>query len=79
MSPEETELLQINQQLLDSIAPGDWKAYTQFCDPSISAFEPEARGELVEGLPFHQFYFGCMGWTELQYKIQLLKNFWRFL
>ena len=57
MTPEETELLQLNLQLLESIATGDWAKYTQLCDPSISAFEPEARGELVEGLAFHKYYF----------------------
>ncbi|CDQ68200.1 unnamed protein product [Oncorhynchus mykiss] len=27
------------------------------CDPSVTAFEPEALGNLVEGLDFHRFYF----------------------
>uniref|UniRef100_A0A8C2FJH4 Calcium/calmodulin-dependent protein kinase II association-domain domain-containing protein n=1 Tax=Cyprinus carpio TaxID=7962 RepID=A0A8C2FJH4_CYPCA len=36
--------------------------YTMFvcrkmCDPSVTAFEPEALGNLVEGLDFHRFYF----------------------
>ena len=26
-------------------------------DPHLTAFEPEARGNLVEGLEFHKFYF----------------------
>ena len=26
-------------------------------DPRLTAFEPEARGNLVEGLEFHKFYF----------------------
>ncbi len=57
--PETTvqELLQLNQQLLDSIASGDWETYASLCDPTISAFEPEARGHLVEGIDFHRFYF----------------------
>ena len=51
------ELLQLNQRLLDCIMVGDWETYTTLCDPTISAFEAEACGELVEGLDFHGFYF----------------------
>jgi len=53
----EAELLAVNQRLLDSIVAADWQAYEELCDPTISAFEPEARGRLVEGMPFHKFYF----------------------
>ena len=52
-----TELLNLSQQLLDSIDQQNWSIYTQLCDPSLSAFEPEAVGNLVEGMPFHQSYF----------------------
>lgn len=55
--PGEDELLDLNQQLLDSIAASDWDTYQELCDPSISCFEPEARGHLVQGLEFHRFYF----------------------
>jgi calcium/calmodulin-dependent protein kinase (CaM kinase) II len=58
MSDPRHEILTVNQRLLDSIAAGDWKAYEELCDPSLSAFEPEARGHLVEGMDFHRFYFG---------------------
>jgi calcium/calmodulin-dependent protein kinase (CaM kinase) II len=51
------ELLQRTQQLLDSIAQADWKTYEALCDPSLSAFEPESRGHLVQGMAFHRFYF----------------------
>ena len=51
------ELLDLNQQLLESIARGDWAAYQELCDPSITCFEPEAKGHLVRGLDFHKFYF----------------------
>jgi hypothetical protein len=51
------ELLQVNQRLLDSIAVGDWSAYQELCHPELTCFEPEARGQLVEGLAFHKFYF----------------------
>jgi calcium/calmodulin-dependent protein kinase (CaM kinase) II len=55
------ELLELNQRLLDSIARADWTTYEELCDPSLSAFEPESHGQLVEGLPFHRFYFNLGG------------------
>ena len=55
------ELLKLNQSLLDSITRGDWAAYEKLCDPSITCFEPEALGRLVEGMDFHQFYFKLGG------------------
>jgi len=51
------ELLDLTQQLLDSIALGDWATYEELCDETLSAFESEARGHLVEGMDFHRFYF----------------------
>jgi Calcium/calmodulin dependent protein kinase II association domain len=56
-----TELLQVNQRLLDSIADGDWAAYQDLCDPALTALEPESHGQLVEGLEFHRFYFDLGG------------------
>jgi calcium/calmodulin-dependent protein kinase (CaM kinase) II len=51
------ELLELNRKLLESIASGDWQTYETLCDPTLSAFEPEGRGHLIEGLGFHRFYF----------------------
>jgi calcium/calmodulin-dependent protein kinase (CaM kinase) II len=51
------ELLQLNQKLLDSIAQADWATYQEMCDAGLTAFEPEAQGQLVQGLAFHHFYF----------------------
>ncbi|MEK6233143.1 MAG: DUF4440 domain-containing protein, partial [Planctomycetales bacterium] len=53
----EAELLRLSQQLLDSIAEADWETYQELCDPGLTAFEPEALGQLVEGMDFHLFYF----------------------
>lgn len=55
------EILQRNQELLESIAQGDWSTYAGLCDPGITAFEPEAMGHLVHGLDFHKFYFQFSG------------------
>jgi hypothetical protein len=55
------EVLALTQRLLDGIARGDWQTYQELCDPTLTAFEPEALGHLVEGLPFHQFYFRLGG------------------
>lgn len=54
-------MLVLTQRLLDSIAGGDWAAYQELCDPSLTAFEPEALGQRVEGLAFHHFYFRLGG------------------
>ena len=51
------ELLDLSQRLLDAISTGDWTTYTTLCDPDLSAFEPEARGQRVLGLDFHRYYF----------------------
>lgn len=56
-TPAEDELLDLNQQLLDAIAAADWATYEALCDPALTAFEPEARGHLVEGMDFHRYYF----------------------
>ncbi len=55
------ELLQLNQRLLESITDGDWETYAELCDPALTAFEPEGRGHIVEGMDFHRFYFDLGG------------------
>jgi calcium/calmodulin-dependent protein kinase (CaM kinase) II len=61
MSDPTRELLDLTQRLLDSIANGDWATYQELCDSTLTAFEPEAPGQLVEGLAFHRFYFDLGG------------------
>ncbi|KAK9506806.1 hypothetical protein O3M35_008673 [Rhynocoris fuscipes] len=51
------EVIKITEQLLEAINTGDFEAYTKICDPHLTAFEPEALGNLVEGMEFHKFYF----------------------
>lgn len=55
------ELLQLNARLLESIAGKDWATYQELCDPALTAFEPEGKGQLVEGLEFHRWYFNLAG------------------
>jgi calcium/calmodulin-dependent protein kinase (CaM kinase) II len=57
MTDPTAELLALTQRLLDAIANGDWPTYEDLCAPDLTAFEPEACGQLVEGMAFHQFYF----------------------
>ncbi len=57
MSDVRAELLSLNQKLLNAIVGGDWNTYAALCDATLTCFEPEARGQLVEGMPFHKFYF----------------------
>jgi calcium/calmodulin-dependent protein kinase (CaM kinase) II len=61
MSEPIRELLDLTQQLLDCISAGDWSTYQELCDPTLTAFEPEAPGQLVQGLLFHRFYFDLGG------------------
>lgn len=56
-SKDAAELLRLSQELLDAIAAADWKKYAELCDPTLTCFEPEARGHLVAGMPFHKYYF----------------------
>lgn len=60
---DDAELLKLNQRLLNCIAEGDWAVYTELCDPSLTAFEPEGLGQRVEGLDFHRFYFNLGGFS----------------
>src|SRR6266851_7340665 len=55
------ELLKVNDRLLRAIAEADWSTYQELCDPTLTAFEPESQGQLVQGLAFHQFYFNLGG------------------
>jgi calcium/calmodulin-dependent protein kinase (CaM kinase) II len=56
-SPRDQEILSINQAMLESVASGDWAGYANFCANDLSCFEAETNGHLVEGLPFHRYYF----------------------
>ena len=54
-------LREATQRLLHSISSKDWYIYTSYVDPSVTCFEPEVLGHLVQGLDFHKFYFNLEG------------------
>ncbi|XP_049860654.1 calcium/calmodulin-dependent protein kinase type II alpha chain isoform X14 [Schistocerca gregaria] len=56
-SARKQEIIKMTEQLIEAISTGDFEAYTKICDPHLTAFEPEALGNLVEGMDFHKFYF----------------------
>ncbi|XP_055858303.1 calcium/calmodulin-dependent protein kinase type II alpha chain isoform X2 [Episyrphus balteatus] len=56
-SARRQEIIKITEQLIEAINSGDFDSYTKICDPHLTAFEPEALGNLVEGIDFHKFYF----------------------
>ncbi|XP_037035386.1 calcium/calmodulin-dependent protein kinase type II alpha chain isoform X13 [Bradysia coprophila] len=56
-SARRQEIIKMTEQLIEAINNGDFDAYTKICDPHLTAFEPEALGNLVEGMDFHKFYF----------------------
>lgn len=51
------ELINLTERLLASIGECDWQTYTEICDPTLTAIEPESDGLVIEGMPFHKFYF----------------------
>ncbi|XP_056119762.1 calcium/calmodulin-dependent protein kinase (CaM kinase) II beta 1 isoform X46 [Rhinichthys klamathensis goyatoka] len=57
MKVRKQEIIKITEQLIEAINNGDFEAYAKICDPGLTCFEPEALGNLVEGMDFHRFYF----------------------
>uniref|UniRef100_A0A8C0L1L8 calcium/calmodulin-dependent protein kinase n=1 Tax=Canis lupus dingo TaxID=286419 RepID=A0A8C0L1L8_CANLU len=55
--PRKQEVIKITEQLIEAVNNGDFEAYAKICDPGLTSFEPEALGNLVEGMDFHRFYF----------------------
>ncbi|KPP60884.1 calcium/calmodulin-dependent protein kinase type II subunit delta-like [Scleropages formosus] len=51
------EIIKVTELLIEAINNGDFEAYMKMCDHSLTSFEPEALGNLVEGHDFHRFYF----------------------
>uniref|UniRef100_A0A8C1S4A9 calcium/calmodulin-dependent protein kinase n=1 Tax=Cyprinus carpio TaxID=7962 RepID=A0A8C1S4A9_CYPCA len=57
LNARKQEIIKITEQLIEAINNGDFEAYAKICDPGLTCFEPEALGNLVEGMDFHRFYF----------------------
>uniref|UniRef100_A0A8C3AFJ9 calcium/calmodulin-dependent protein kinase n=1 Tax=Cyclopterus lumpus TaxID=8103 RepID=A0A8C3AFJ9_CYCLU len=57
LAARKQEIIKITEQLIEAINNGDFEAYAKICDPGLTSFEPEALGNLVEGMDFHRFYF----------------------
>uniref|UniRef100_A0AAY5ETL2 calcium/calmodulin-dependent protein kinase n=1 Tax=Electrophorus electricus TaxID=8005 RepID=A0AAY5ETL2_ELEEL len=57
LTARKQEIIKITEQLIEAINNGDFEAYAKICDPGLTSFEPEALGNLVEGMDFHRFYF----------------------
>ncbi|XP_016411996.1 calcium/calmodulin-dependent protein kinase type II subunit beta-like [Sinocyclocheilus rhinocerous] len=57
MKARKQEIIKITEQLIEAINNGDFEAYAKICDHGLTCFEPEALGNLVEGMDFHRFYF----------------------
>ncbi|ULT96946.1 hypothetical protein L5515_012137 [Caenorhabditis briggsae] len=54
---QKQDIVRVTQTLLDAISCKDFDTYTRLCDTSMTCFEPEALGNLIEGIEFHRFYF----------------------
>ena len=66
LSDRDRSLLALNQQLLEAAVTGDWAQYKELCANSLSCFEAETNGHLVEGLAFHHHYFPEQAPTRVQ-------------
>jgi calcium/calmodulin-dependent protein kinase (CaM kinase) II len=55
--PRKQEVIKLTEQLIESVNTGDFEMYSKLCDPHMTSFEPEAMGNLIEGMDFHKFYF----------------------
>lgn len=53
----ESEIVDLTRRLVEAITHSDWETYLDLCAEDLTAFEPEARGYLVEGMAFHKHYF----------------------
>ncbi len=57
----EQEIIDLTHQLIESVVRSDWQTYSQLCADDLTAFEPEAEGYLIQGMPFHKHFFDLKG------------------
>jgi hypothetical protein len=51
------DLLQATVKLCQGLDTGNYKIYQQYCHPEVTVFEPQAQGQLVEGMDLRNFKF----------------------
>lgn len=57
MATQQSEVINANQALLNSVASGDFATYESLCADDLTCFEPETRGLVIQGRAFHKFFF----------------------
>lgn len=65
------DVLSATATLLAAIDAGDWATYASLVAVGITAFEPEAKGQLIEGIDFHKFYFALGEAQPSPYKLSV--------
>ena len=50
-STPKAEVLQATHELLAAVATTDYAAYEMLSDATLTCFEPETKGHLIEGKP----------------------------
>nr|QYL01390.1 CamkII [Dugesia japonica] len=51
------EILKLTENLLSSIANGNYSSFIKLVDPQITVFEPDTCGNLIEGIDYYKFLF----------------------
>jgi len=57
LTAQKQEIVRVTQLLLDAISCRDFDSYSRLCDVTMTCFEPETLGNLIEGMDFHKFFF----------------------
>jgi len=67
-------VLGVTSKLLASLDVCDWDSYRDLLDPEVTAFDPEAKQQLIEGLPFHKFNFSSTAFSLSSNNVQSYPN-----
>ncbi|KAG0605816.1 hypothetical protein M758_9G089800 [Ceratodon purpureus] len=68
------ELLQATVELLEGLDSGNYKTYQRYCHPSVTVFEPNSQGQLVEGMDLRNFKFNLGSATDRLSLTQRLRS-----
>lgn len=66
-------IIKLTENLVDAIDSGDFEKYRKLCAPTMTAFEPESLGNLIEGTDFHRLYFDQTNTSSSATRMQLSK------